>query len=86
MSIFDKFKSLKKKPVPGEVFRFQISGMHCTACSIAIDQALEDVPGVFESSTHYASAETVVHANPSEVSPEQMLQVIKNAGYEAKQK
>ena len=87
MGITDFFSALKiKRAEQGEKFQFAISGMHCASCSMAIDDALEELPGITRASTQYAKSETTVWADANKVSVEQMLRVIKNAGYEAKQK
>ena len=45
--------SLFKKPT-GTKIELKISGMHCPSCSMNIDNTLEEIEGVLESSTNYA--------------------------------
>lgn len=71
------------KAKEGTILKIKIGGMHCTSCSLTIDGELEDIAGVFESSTKYASSETVVRFNPSQVSTEQLLDAIIRLGYTA---
>lgn len=40
--------------------RFQITNMHCTMCSMNIDGALEDLPGVTEATTSFARSRSEV--------------------------
>ena len=82
MSFLDRFK---RQPLSSntEVFRFSITGMHCVACALNIDSAIEDLPGVISSSTNYAKSSTVVKGRKNEVSVTALLTAIKTAGYSA---
>jgi len=82
MSFLDRFK--RQPPSSNtEVFRFSINGMHCVACALNIDSAIEDLPGVMSSSTNYANSSTVVKGRKNEVSVTALLTAIKTAGYSA---
>lgn len=59
-----------------------IRDMHCTMCSMTIDGALEDLPGVLEANTSFVRAQTEVTYDPSTVSFETLLGAIRQAGYE----
>jgi len=61
----------------------QISGMHCTSCSMNVDFELEDLEGVLEAKTQYAKQKSVVQFDPTKVTQEQMIAVITKLGYEA---
>lgn len=76
------FNFLKKKP-QGESVTFNITGMHCTSCSMNIDGELEDTDGVFEAKTSYAHAKTVVKYDPSKVTVQKLQQVIESLEYTA---
>lgn len=67
----------------GITLKIKIGGMHCTSCSLTIDGELEDIAGVFESSTNYARSEAVVRFDPSQVNVQQMLDAIIRLGYTA---
>ena len=62
---------------------FQIRDMHCTMCSMNIDGALEDLPGVKEANTSFARARTEVVYDPAAVSVDTLIAAIREAGYEA---
>ncbi|MBI5037683.1 MAG: heavy-metal-associated domain-containing protein [Candidatus Kerfeldbacteria bacterium] len=59
-----------------------ILGMHCTSCSMNIDDALEELPGVEASKTSYARATTEVTYDPAQVSQEKIAQTIQDVGYQ----
>lgn len=61
----------------------KINGMHCTSCSILIDGDLEDRKGVKSARTNYAKQMTEVEFNDEEISTDQLIEVIKKAGYDA---
>jgi copper chaperone CopZ len=61
---------------------FRIRDMHCTMCSMTIDGALEDLPGVQEANTSFIRAQTEVTYDPSTVSVEALVAAIRQAGYE----
>ncbi len=52
-----------RKNKPGKEIVLAITGMHCSSCALSIDNVLEDVPGVLESSTNYAQAKTVLRVS-----------------------
>ena len=64
---------------------FKISGMHCTGCTLEIDDILEETEGVEESNTHYAKAQTEVKFDPEKVSVDKIIKLIKTVGYDASQ-
>lgn len=62
---------------------FRVEGMHCTSCGMAIDGELEDTEGVVSANTSYAKQETEVEFDPTRVSEQQIIETIKNVGYDA---
>jgi Cu+-exporting ATPase len=62
---------------------FKISGMHCTACTLEVDDVLEETDGIEESNTHYAKAQTEVKFDPEKVSVDKIIKLIKTVGYDA---
>lgn len=60
---------------------FKLSGLHCTSCSLNIDDALEDLPGVISASTSYAKQESVITYDPALADPLQFRPEIENLGY-----
>lgn len=49
---------------------------------MSIDNALEEVDGVLETSTSYAKAETKVSFDPQKTSREELKNAIQGAGYQ----
>jgi Cu+-exporting ATPase len=62
---------------------FKISGMHCTGCTLEVDDVLEEAEGIEESNTHYAKAQTEVKFDPEKVSVDKIIKLIKSVGYAA---
>ncbi len=62
---------------------WQVSGMHCSSCSILIDEALEELDGVTSSTTSLKKKLTTVTFDSSACSPEQVVAAIQEAGYQA---
>lgn len=60
----------------------KINGMHCTSCAMNIDGELEDTEGVVSSNTNYAKSTTEVSFDQKRLSEDQIIEVIKNVGYE----
>lgn len=64
--------------------KFKIIGMHCTSCAFNIDGELEDSEGVLESNTSYARSQTEVKFDPTKISEEKIVEIIRSVGYTAK--
>jgi copper chaperone CopZ len=62
--------------------KLKLDGLHCVSCSLNIDGALEDLPGVNQAETSYAKGQTVVAYNKTQVSVAQLRQTIENLGYQ----
>jgi len=62
---------------------FVIADMHCGNCAMAIDGAVEDLPGVVRCDASYAKGRAVVTYDPARVTPGQIVAAIRAAGYEA---
>ena len=62
---------------------FKISGMHCVSCALNIDGELEDTEGVKESNTSYVKSETEVSYDADKIKDEEIIGIIKKAGYRA---
>lgn len=60
---------------------FKINGMHCSACAMDIDGTLEDTDGVKGANTNYAKQQTEIEFDPQKVKEEQVIEIIKNLGY-----
>lgn len=75
----------RKKETNSTTVKFQISGMHCSSCSLNIDGELEDQPGVLNASTSYAKSVTTVKFDEKKISPKAMIKIITDLGYEVEQ-
>ena len=58
-----------------------IEGMSCGHCVAAVSEALQDLPGVNVEQVRIGSAE--VTYEPAQVSPEQIVLAVEDAGYSA---
>lgn len=76
------FNLFAKKP-KGNILKLKIEGMHCTSCSLNIDGALEELDGIFKSSTSYAKSETKVDYDPAKINQAKIIEAIKSTGYSA---
>ena len=62
-----------------------VSGMSCQrGCADGIDKKLNMTYGVVRSKTNFEKEKSVVTFDPSVITVEQIIQVIKDKGYEAK--
>ncbi len=75
----------RKKNAESTIAKFQISGMHCTSCSLNIDGDLEDQVGVLSASTSYAKSITTVKFDKKKISPKEIIKTIEVLGYEVVQ-
>lgn len=63
--------------------RFKTTGMHCRSCSMMVDMTVEELEGVSDVSTDHATGETLVTFDDSAIAPEQIIEAIRGAGYDA---
>jgi len=61
--------------------RYQITGMHCTGCVIAVEGAIEDVPGVKSVSADYARQVAIVEFDERMVTDDDIAAAVALAGY-----
>lgn len=59
----------------------QLSGLHCTACSLTIDESLEGLEGVIKSRTSYATQKCVITYDAKLIGPSAFNPVIEKLGY-----
>lgn len=62
---------------------WQVSGMHCSSCSILIDEAIEELDGVTSATTSLKKRLTTVSLDPTRCDPDQVADAIRAAGYQA---
>lgn len=60
-----------------------IEGMHCAACSITVEDALRQVPGVLSAQVSAASQRARVQWVPDQVKPSAWMLAVQRAGYRA---
>ena len=63
-----------------------VDGMACADCEAKVKAALSKLKGVKAVQVSYKKNEAVVEYDPGAVTPKQILQAVKKAGYEAKLK
>lgn len=61
-----------------------IEGMHCGACAMNLDDALEDLDGVRRSKTSYARASTKIEYDETQVTLEALQGIVSDLGYKAR--
>lgn len=61
--------------------KIKVDGLHCNACALTTDDAVEQLEGVHKSKTNVARATTKVTYDSRAVSLEQIHQAITDAGY-----
>ena len=62
---------------------FQISGMSCASCAHTIEQAIAVLPGIDEANVNLATETMTVHYDNQQVSIEQIIRQVEQAGYQA---
>lgn len=60
--------------------KLKIVGMHCTACAMNIDGALEDA-GAQEAKTNFAKSETKVKFDDDKIKVVEIQKIIEQEGY-----
>ena len=60
-----------------------IPEMHCTACVMTIDGALEDLAGVVQADTSFVHGRSTIVYDPHQITPEAMVAALRDAGYQA---
>ncbi|MBX3658037.1 MAG: cation-translocating P-type ATPase [Ramlibacter sp.] len=60
-----------------------IEGMHCATCSLTVEQALKDVPGVLDATVNAASRMARVVWLPQRTRPSTWFEAVERAGYQA---
>lgn len=66
-----------------ERLRLRIVGLDCTTCSLVIRRALEGVKGVRNVGVSYMMDLALVDYDPSVVNKEEIMSIVKKAGYDA---
>jgi copper chaperone CopZ len=77
------FDFLKKKApqTQGIKAQLKIGGMHCSSCALTIDDTLEEMDGVFASSTQYARSMTAVTFDEKKTTLSDLEKAVQKLGY-----
>ncbi|GJH43699.1 heavy-metal-associated domain-containing protein [Pasteurella canis] len=63
----------------------KIEGMHCGGCVKSVTRILQELDGVEIAEVNLESANAEVTFEPSQVSIEELIEAVENAGFEAQQ-
>ena len=63
--------------------RFQIPDMHCVGCTIAVEGAIEDLPGVKAANANYARQIADVEYDETQITTAAIIAAVQEAGYAA---
>jgi Cu+-exporting ATPase len=66
-----------------KTIKLNLEGLHCTSCIMNIEGELEDTPGIKKVKASFAKSEAEVTYDEALVSPERIVEIIKNLGYQA---
>ncbi len=66
-----------------QILELDISGMHCAGCAAGIEGTLRNLDGILSVSVNFATSKGIFKFNPAKISKEQIIQKIKELGYDA---
>ncbi len=61
---------------------FPVTGMMCAVCAGTVQKTVSDIPGVKSAEVNFASSEVAIDWDPSAVSPKQIAEAVREAGYD----
>ena len=61
---------------------FRVDGMHCSNCAMNIEGIEDDLPGIKQISASYQKGQMVVEFDEARVSENQILEAVKELGYQ----
>jgi len=61
-----------------------VTGMSCASCAAKIEKTLSKMEGVSEAAVNFAAEKATVHFHPNQTSLPQLIEKVKDLGYEAK--
>jgi len=62
-----------------------VSGMTCASCVARVERALRRAPGVIDAAVNLATERATVRYSPDETSPADLVRVVHDAGYQARE-
>ena len=63
---------------------YDISGMHCAACSASVERVTRKLPGVERSDVNLVAERMTIVYDENQVTPEQIVAKVEKAGFGAK--
>lgn len=63
--------------------KYEISGMHCAACSASVERVTRKLPGVERSDVNLTTSIMTIHYDETQVSSEQIIAKVQKAGFGA---
>ncbi len=77
--------TIEPKTTPAKTRQLVIPllGMHCASCANTIGRGLKRMPGVDEANVSYANERAIITYDPKAVSPQQLVDMVKQLGYGA---
>ncbi|MBI5246248.1 MAG: cation transporter [Elusimicrobia bacterium] len=69
-------------PAGAQVLSLKIAGMDCAACTVAIKQSVEKVPGVLSADIDFSRGQATV-VSDGKADPEAVIRAVATAGYKA---
>lgn len=76
--------SASAQPRALETATLAVSGMTCTGCELGVEHVLKRVPGVVWAEADYETGEAWAEYDPSQTSPQELVQAIESLGYSAR--
>ena len=70
-------------PVKTKQLTIPLLGMHCANCANTIGRGLKRMPGVNDANVSYANERAVITYDPKTVTPQQLIDMVKDLGYGA---
>lgn len=67
-----------------QLFKLEVLGMHCSACSTAVETALNKLPGVQRASVSLSLHQAEVVVGPGEATEADLIEAVESCGFEAK--
>ncbi|KGL40974.1 copper-translocating P-type ATPase [Listeria newyorkensis] len=63
-----------------------VFGMTCAACSTRVEKSLNKAVGVEKANVNLVTESAAVYYDPEQIAPEQLIEIVKHAGYDAAEK
>jgi Cu+-exporting ATPase len=70
-------------PAKTKQLTIPLLGMHCANCANTIGRGLKRMPGVDDANVSYANERAVISYDPKAVTPQQLIDMVKDLGYGA---